>query len=486
MAMETDVELLRYRRTKIVATLGPASSDDEVIAQLVKAGVSMFRLNMSHGGHDGHRANYERVRAAAAAAGSPIPILADLCGPKIRVGTFRGGSIPLVAGEPVTVTVRDVEGEPGLVPSCYAALASDVRAGNRILLADGVMELRVDRVEGTEIACTVVEGGTLSNRKGMNLPGVAVSAPCLTDKDKADVRFALALGVDYLALSFVRQASDVVELRELVRELGGDVGIIAKIERPEGLENAASILGVADGVMVARGDMGVELPPERVPVAQRFLVDLARTRGKPVIVATQMLESMVENARPTRAEVTDVSAAVSSGADAVMLSAESASGAHPVGAVSMMDRIARQTEGYQFGHGRFGSIVPGEPGDGGRPLSPADAVARATAQLSRDLRVRAIFVATRSGRSAAEVSAARPAAPIVAVTASERTGRRINLLWGVLPVVATEQEVLDLPRTARRLALEMGLASPGQYVLAVRGYAPNPSESMPTVMVLAV
>ena len=485
MALETEVELLKYRRTKIVATLGPASSGDTVIAELVQAGVSMFRLNMSHGDHAGHRAAYERVRKAAASAGRPIAILADLCGPKIRVGTFRGGSIPLVPGESVTVTVRDVEGAPGLIPSQYAALASDVRAGDRILLADGVLELRVERVEGTEIVCTVVEGGTLSDRKGINLPGVAVSAPCLTDKDREDARFALALGVDYLALSFVRQASDVLKLRDLVREQGGDVGIIAKIERPEGLENAAAILDAADGVMVARGDLGVELPPERVPVAQRFLVDLARTKSKAVIVATQMLESMVENARPTRAEVTDVSAAVSGGTDAVMLSAESASGAHPVGAVNMMDRIARQTEGYQWGHGQFESIVPGDS-CGGRPISLADAVARATAQLSRDLLVRAIFVASRSGRSAAEVSSARPAAPIVAVTASVRTSRRITLLWGVLPVVAGEQEVADLPRTARLLALELGLAVPGQYILAVRGYAPDPAESTPTVMVLRV
>jgi len=485
MAMETAVELLKYRRTKIVATLGPASSTDEVIAAMVRAGVSLFRLNMSHGGQEGHRANYERVRKAATAAGLPLAILADLCGPKIRVGTFRGGSILLVAGERVTVTVRDVEGEPGLIPSRYTALAADVRAGNRILLADGVMELRVDQVAGTEIACTVMEGGTLSDRKGINLPGVAVSAPCLTDKDKEDARFALDLGVDYLALSFVRQAADVAELRDLVREQGGDVGIIAKIERPEGLENAESILDAADGVMVARGDMGVELPPERVPVAQRFLVDLARAKGKAVIVATQMLESMVENARPTRAEVTDVSAAVSSGTDAVMLSAETASGAHPVGAVTMMDRVARQTEGYQFGHGRFGSLVPSDHGTD-RPISVAEAVARATAQLSRDLRIRAIFVATRTGRSAAEVSSARPGAPIVAVAADVRTSRRVNLFWGVLPVVATEQEAFDLPRTARRLALEMGLAVPGQYILAVRGYAPNPAESMPTVMVMEV
>ena len=485
MAMDPEFELLKYRRTRIVATLGPASSNDEIITELVKAGVSMFRLNMSHGNHDGHRAAYARVRKAAAAAGRPIAIMADLCGPKIRVGTFRGGSIQLVPGERVTVTVRDVEGAPGLIPSGYAALADDVRAGNRILLADGVLELRVDRVEGTEIDCTVVEGGTLSDHKGINLPGVAVSAPCLTEKDKDDARFALALGVDYLALSFVRRASDVTELRDLVRSLGGEVGIIAKIERPEGLENAESILNAADGVMVARGDMGVELPPERVPVAQRFLVDLARTKSKAVIVATQMLESMIENARPTRAEVSDVSAAVSSGTDAVMLSAETASGAHPVGAVSMMDRIARETEGYQFGHGRFRSIVPGDPSDA-RPVALADAIARATAQLSRDLRVRAIFVVSQSGRSAAEVSSARPAAPIVAVTAVVRTSRRINLLWGVLPVVVSEQDLLDLPATARRLALEMGLAVPGQYILTVRGFAPNPAQSTPTVTVLAV
>jgi pyruvate kinase len=485
MALELNVELLKNRRTKIVATLGPASASAAVIAELVGAGVSMFRLNMSHGSQDGHRAVYELVRAAAAAAGQPVAVMADLCGPKIRVGTFRGGSILLAPGAAVTVTVRTVEGGPGLIPSQYAALAADVRAGDRILLADGLMELRVERVEGTEIACTVVEGGTLFDRKGINLPGVAVSAPCLTEKDKDDARFALGLGVDYLALSFVRRAADVEQLRELVRARGGEAGIIAKIERPEGLDNAESILEAADGVMVARGDLGVELPPERVPVAQRYLVDLARRKSKAVIVATQMLESMVENARPTRAEVTDVSAAVSSGADAVMLSAESASGAHPVAAVAMMDRIARQTEGYQWGHGHFGSIATGDPCDG-RAVSLADAVARATAQLSRDLAVRAIFVASRSGRSAAEVAAARPAAPIVALAAGERACRRFNLLWGVLPVVVTEEDARDLPRTARRLALEMGLAQPGQNVLVVRGFAPDPEHSAPTITVLEV
>ena len=345
MSIDPEVELLKSRRTKIVATLGPASDDDATIRRLLDAGTNVFRLNMSHGDHAGHRATFERIRAASAEAGRSTAVLADLAGPKIRVGRFAGGSIELETGASVTITTRPVEGEPGLIPSQYESLHRDVSEGDRILLADGAMELVVDAVRDTEIDCKSRQGGVLTDRKGINLPGVDVSAPCLTDKDKDDARFALALGVDFLGLSFVRRHSDVEALRALIRASDCDCAIIAKIERPEALRDIAAIIESSDGIMVARGDLGVELPPEQVPIAQRQLVDHARTANRPVIVATQMLESMIDLPRPTRAEVSDVSHAVISGADAIMLSAETASGEHPILAVEMMNRIARQSEG---------------------------------------------------------------------------------------------------------------------------------------------
>src|SRR5262245_12255075 len=342
--------LLKRRRTKIVATLGPASSDPGAIEQLIAAGVDVFRLNMSHGTHAEHRAAYDRVRAAAAQRDAPVAVLVDLCGPKLRVGRFAGGRIDLTAGEQVVVTTRDVPGEPGLIPSQYEALAEDVRPGDRILLDDGLLELRVERVEGTEVGCQVVHGGVLRVRNGMNLPGVDVSAPSFTEKDREDTRFALEIGADFVALSFVRRASDLDELNALVAGSRG-AHVIAKIETPEALDAIDEILDACDAIMVARGDLGVEMPPEIVPIAQRRLLARARAKNKPAIVATQMLESMVQNAQPTRAEVSDVSTAVFAGADAVMLSAETASGAHPVAAVEMMDRVSRQVEGYQWSEG---------------------------------------------------------------------------------------------------------------------------------------
>lgn len=483
MPIDTAVRLLKRRRTKIVATLGPSSCEPAVLSQLIQAGANVFRLNMSHGDPDGHRRTYERVRAAAEKAGEPIAVLADLCGPKIRAGRFREGRIELLAGGRVTITVRDVPGEPGLIPSQYPALAGDVRPGDRILLDDGKLELRVESVAKTEIACAVVHGGTLKDHKGMNLPGVSVSAPSLTEKDRQDARFALDLGVDFLALSFVRRAADVRELRSLISESGRSAAIVAKIEKPEALADIEAILDAADGIMVARGDLGVELAPEVVPIAQDQLVERARSKNKPVIVATQMLESMIESARPTRAEVSDISHAVGSGADAVMLSAETASGAHPVPAVAMMDAVARQTESHLWGHGAFGSI---REVDGPPPLPVEDALARSTAQLSRDLRVRAIVVVSMTGRTASVVSAARPAAPVLALSSDPRTCRRMNLLWGVVPV-AVENHALDDPHAlARRLARAHGLANPGQFILLVRGFHAEPDRNAPTVTVLSV
>ena len=478
--MERSRTLLKRRRTKIVATLGPASTEAGMVERLIKAGVNVFRLNFSHGDHATHEAACKEVRRAAQALGAPVAVLADLCGPKIRVGRFEGGSVELTDGEKVVVTTRDVLGEPGLIPSQYEALADDVEAGCRILLADGLLELRVDEVAGSEITCTVVHGGTLGDRKGMNLPDVEPSAPAITDKDREDARFAAGLPVDYVALSFVRRPSDIHELRAL---LGGASAarIIAKIEHPAALGPIDEIIDASDGIMVARGDLGVELLPEEVPVIQRELVLRARARRKPVIVATQMLETMITNPQPTRAEVSDVSTAVLTGADAVMLSAETAAGSYPAAAVKMLDRIARQIEGHLWSQGGF-SFPEAERYE---PFVLEEAVARSTAQLSRDLAVRAVIVLSTLGATARVLSAARPAAPLVAATPDERAALQMALLWGVVPQVL-KQPSEDRRELARSLAAELGLAEHGQRILAVDGFEDVETEPTPTISVLTL
>lgn len=462
-----------YRRTRIVATVGPASRDPEKLEALLEAGVNVFRLNMSHGTHEQHREVIGRVRGISARLGRHVTLLGDLCGPKIRVGHFAGGEMTLVSGQKVTVTTRDVPGGDGLIPSQYAALANDVRAGNRILLDDGLLELRVERVEGTEVGCVVVHGGRLKDKKGMNLPGVPLSTPALTQKDRQDARFLLAEGVDWLALSFVRRPADIADLRKEIESAGQSTPIIAKIEKPEAVEALAGILEAADGVMVARGDLGVEMPLENVPIIQADLVEQARHAAKPVIVATQMLESMVTQPRPTRAEASDVSTAVMSGADAVMLSAETASGSFPLESVKTMDRIARKVEAWQSLETHFQQSERDQDShaaaDRDLPLRLRRAVAKSTAQLCKDLRVRAVLVRSKGGTSAAQVSSYRPSAPIVALTTDARVARRMNLLWGVIPRVITAEEFEKPKTTARQQADALGLVEPGQQLLLLSG-----------------
>ncbi len=462
-----------YRRTRIVATVGPASRDPEKLEALLEAGVNVFRLNMSHGTHEQHREVIGRVRGISARLGRHVTLLGDLCGPKIRVGHFAGGEMTLVSGQKVTVTTRDVPGGDGLIPSQYAALANDVRAGNRILLDDGLLELRVERVEGTEVECVVVHGGRLKDKKGMNLPGVPLSTPALTQRDRQDARFLLAEGIDWLALSFVRRPADIADLRKEIESAGQSTPIIAKIEKPEAVEALAGILEAADGVMVARGDLGVEMPLENVPIIQADLVEQARHAAKPVIVATQMLESMVTQPRPTRAEASDVSTAVMSGADAVMLSAETASGSFPLEAVKTMDRIARKVEAWQSLETHFQQSERDQDShaaaDRDLPLRLRRAVAKSTAQLCKDLRVRAVLVRSKGGTSAAQVSSYRPSAPIVALTTDARVARRMNLLWGVIPRVITAEEFEKPKTTARQQADALGLVEPGQQLLLLSG-----------------
>jgi len=483
MSINTDINLLKMRRTKILATLGPASSDKNSIKKLIQVGVDVFRLNMSHGDHEFHRQTYHDVRQLAQEQERTIGILADLCGPKIRTGKFKHDKIELKTNSEIIVTTRDVTGGSGLIPSQYTALADDVNPGDHILLADGTLELIVKKVDGTEITCTVVFGGTLGNHKGMNLPGVNVSAPSLTDKDKEDACFAMELGVDFFALSFVRRATDITDLRTIIAEANKDISIIAKIEKPEALDEAQSIIDAADGIMVARGDLGVELKPELVPVAQHQLIDMARKKFKPVIVATQMLESMIENARPTRAEVSDVANAVTLGTDAIMLSGETAVGAHPIEAVRMMDRIARQTEAYLWKENAYGNVKKTLKG---KVLSIWDAVANAMSRMSLDLRVNSIVVISQSGMTAATMSSARPSAPIIAITRRPEIYRRLALLWGVIPVLSDQAGSVNPNDLARQIAKERNLAVAGERILLVRGFHGNEELNTPSVTVLTL
>ncbi len=487
MSISTRVIRLRHRRTRIVATLGPASDRVETIRELIRAGANTFRLNLSHGTHENHAEVHRRVREVAESEGAFIGILADLCGPKIRVGHFPGGGIDLIPGKTVTITTREVEGAEGLIPSHYRELAGDVKPGNRVLMDDGRLEVEVVSVLGSEIECRVVRGGRLRDRKGINLPGVEVSAPALTPEDREDARFAARLGVEFVALSFVRRSSDVLELRRLLSEVGSNARIIAKIEKPEALEEIEGILEASDGIMVARGDLGVELPPEEVPVAQAQLIEMARNEAKPVIVATQMLESMMTDSRPTRAEVSDVGGAVTSGADAVMLSGETAAGAHPVEAVRIMDRVCREVEGYLWERGGFGTLagetVRTAPTPEYQPIRLQDAIARAVSQLSRDLMVRAVVVLEGDGRTAAMVSAGRPQAPVLVGSADPGTLRSLSLFWGVVPALDPEiggSRAVDV----RRLVEEHSLASPGDHILEVSGFHEDPEREVPAVRVV--
>jgi pyruvate kinase len=484
MSINVNLPQLSLRKTKIIATLGPASGTAEIIHDLIKAGVNIFRLNMSHGEHEGHRNLYFLIRETAKTLNIHITVFADLCGPKIRAGRFIHGSIHLKHGTHVVVTTRDILGEENLIPCQYADLADDVKTGDRILLDDGKLDLKVIKINDTEITCEVVYGGELKNNKGINLPGVNVSSPSLTDKDRADAIFALDLGVDYLALSFVRKAEDIAELRHLIASHGHDAHIIAKLEKPEALQHGEEIINAADAIMVARGDLGVELNPEDVPIAQHQFIKMARALNKPVIIATQMLESMIENSRPTRAEATDVSNAVYWAADAVMLSAETASGNFPVETVEMMARIIKQTEAFMREQTILGKPVPRESEL--KQLPFGHAIADATAQLCHDLVAKAIISITKAGMTVITLSSARPEAPLIAISADHRVCQRINLYWGVLPVYSEEAGQINPNKLARKHAIDTKLAQPGENIILVRGFHHDSLLNTPSITILTL
>lgn len=423
------------RRTKIVCTIGSATSSEEQLEALMKAGMNVARLNFSHGTHEEHAQVIERLRAIAERLHCPLAILQDLQGPKIRVGTLQGGQpIKLVEGTQVTITTRPDAGNAQTIPTTYEQLPADVKPGDRILLDDGLMELRVLDADATDVHCEVVYGGLLKEHKGINLPGVVVSAPALTEKDRDDLHFGILHGIDYVALSFVRRAEDVREAKKLVRHYQSelvnkrktrlkDIPLIVKLEKPEAVAHLEEILDVADGVMVARGDLGVEMSLEQVPLIQKRVIARCNQLGLPVITATQMLESMITNPRPTRAEAADVSNAILDGTDAVMLSAETATGNYPVEAVQMMVRIALATEA--------GDRTAQQPQC--QRLTQAHAVSHAARALTEEASVKAIVVFTRSGMSAHLISKDRPRTPILAYTPSHEVYRQLALWWGVWP-----------------------------------------------------
>jgi pyruvate kinase len=447
--------------TKIVATLGPATDAPGVLKQMLSAGVDVFRLNASHGSQDEHAGRIAAVRAAAREASVHAGILLDLQGPKIRLGRFENGCATLCDGSQFTITTEQVLGSAERASTGYSRFARDVKAGDRVLLADGSVELRALESDGTSVRCEVLHGGPVSDHKGINLPCVQVSIPSLTEKDLADLHFGLNSGVDLFALSFVRTADDVRGLRD---RLGGrPVSIVAKIEKPEGWDNIEAILDVTDGVMVARGDLGVETSLERVPRIQKSIIRRARRKGRFVITATQMLESMIEHSTPTRAEVSDVANAIYDGTDAVMLSAETSVGKYPVDAVKFMARIAKESEESIRKKGYL------EPPTLPAPSNP-EILANSAYHAARESRASAIVVFTSRGSSARLVSRCRPPVPVYAITPHDTTARQLSISYGVIPMLAPDVSNTDeMMAQMDRVLVERGILKKGELVVFVAG-----------------
>jgi pyruvate kinase len=450
------------RHSKIVCTIGPATRSPRMIRKLMQAGMNVARLNFSHGTHEEHAESFSILRETAVAMKKPVAILVDLQGPKIRTGALAGGGAVLLrAGQRFVITTAKVLGDSTRVNTTFHPMPREVKRGDRILLSDGLIELRVESTTAHEVICQVANGGLLGENKGINLPGVKLRVPALTDKDREDLRFALSKGADYIAVSFVRRPEDVLLAKALVKRAKEDTPVIAKLEKPEAIENLEEILRVADGVMVARGDLGVEMRPECVPVVQKNIIARARENRRPVITATQMLESMTENPRPTRAEASDVANAIFDGSDAVMLSAETATGKYPVEAVGMMARIIEEAEA---------SIQEFPRPAGTERLKVAETVAELVCHASRELHMKVIAVFTHSGFTARLVSRYRPLVPIVAFSPEVATRRRMALLWGVTPRSIVDIKKIDaLPAIAEKRLIEERLVKKGDVIGIVAG-----------------
>src|SRR5438445_6849693 len=460
------------RKAKIVCTIGPASDSPELLGHLIESGMDVARLNFSHGSHESHSRAIKALREAAGRRRAPVAIIQDLQGPRIRIGTIPDGGIDVAADQRVrllTVFLRS-GGQSGAqsvapasaidIPVTYQYLARDVQPGARILIDDGLVELTVNRITGGAVECTVITGGRITSHKGINLPGTRVSVPTLTDKDREDLRFGVAQGVDYVALSFVRGPDDVVAAQKLIAECGGDVPVIAKIERPEAVHSLGGILDQADGVMIARGDLGAQMGPEAVPVLQKKIITEANRRRRLVITATQMLESMTQNPRPTRAEASDVANAVFDGSDALMLSAETAAGAYPIEAVEMMDRIIREAESSDS------RMLRPQPAQ----FNIAETAAELICHASEELQMKVIAVFTETGSTGRLISKHRPRRPIIAFSTIQETRRRLSLYWGVVPrTIAQVHNIEELVLLTEKRLLEEKLVKRGDVVGIVAG-----------------
>lgn len=462
------------RRAKIVATIGPASRSPERLRELMLAGMDVARVNMSHGTHESHAEEIQHLRAVAAELNHPLAILLDLCGPKIRTGKLKDGKpIRLRADQQLTITTRDVVGEENgdetIVATSYAPLPQDVKSGDRILFADGMIELRVEQVTKTDIICHVINGGELGENKGINVPGVKLSAPSLTEKDRVDLSFGLQQKVDYVALSFVRSARDCIGAKTLIEFLGADTPLIAKIEKREALDDLDNIIEACDGVMVARGDLGVETAVESVPFHQKQIITKANAAEKVVITATQMLESMTHEPRPTRAEASDVANAILDGTDAAMLSAETAVGDYPVETIATMARIISYTEGNCLQVNRTRDLIHGhQKGTEGR------AIAEAAIYAAQELKTKLIIVFSKSGTMARHLAALRPAQRIIAFTPQQRAHSALAAVWGIEPhLLNFDGRSSDLLALADEVLIKQGLAVRGETIVAMAGRIPN-------------
>jgi pyruvate kinase len=458
------------RRAKIVCTLGPATASPRRIRELVYAGMDVARLNMSHGSHEDHAESYRLVREASDASGHGVGIFADLQGPKIRLETFAEGSAHLRRGQEWVITTRDVPGDAEACGTTYKGLPGDVSVGDPILIDDGKIRLRVLEVGDTDVRCEVLVGGRVSNNKGINLPGVAVSVPALSAKDEADLRFALSLSVDFVALSFVRDAKDAEDVRRIMREVGVLVPVIAKIEKPQAIDNLDEVIAAFDGFMVARGDLGVECPLEEVPFLQKQVIRKARLNAKPVIVATQMLESMIGNPQPTRAEASDVANAVLDGADAVMLSGETSVGEYPVHTVETMARIISATEL----HALESAHETGLDAIDWDPHTKSGVIAKAAAEVAERVHAKYVVAFTQSGDSARRMSRLRGPVPLLAFTPEDKVRSQLSLSWGIETFKTTEVEHTDeMVRQVDEQLLQIGRVQEGDLVVIIAGAPPG-------------
>lgn len=473
---------LRWRRTKIIATIGPATDSNKSIKELIKTGVNVFRLNMSHGDHEYHRKIFKRIRTCSKQKDAHVAILMDLCGPKIRVGKFEHNSIQLEKNSNVIISCSNGVGHHGLIISQYKKLYKDVKKGERVLLDDGNLECRVERVEGKNVHCKVVYGGILKNNKGMNLPDSLVSVSSFTAKDKKDVQLAMELDADFVALSFVRSKKDIQSLKNYMKRTNKEVPIVAKIEKPEAVVNIDDIIGSAYGIMIARGDLGIELPAEEVPLIQKSIINKARFNNRPVIVATQMMESMITNARPTRAEVGDVANAAMSSADAVMLSAETAVGMYPVKAVNMMDKILREIESCQWANNRFGDDLD----QISETSSSRKAIAHAASTLAHELKLQGLLVPTDSGHTAAILSASRPSSPLLGISVNNATCQKLALHWGVIPYQMKKEEAQNWKLLSHDICKKYKLTRTGNRVLLVSGFSDDKMLNEPVLKIMNV